>query len=196
MLSNTIPSIIALIGLFVLPESPKFLLSKGMHKECVEVLRHIYVINTGNLKTTYPCDIITLNVVGTSLGIVKGFKATAKFVFHQITAPFTQGRALQTINMCFITFMLNLIAQGILMYFPKIINNLISNPDQSLTVCGAVELVGQQSSNQTLEELCSSTNSQQYLFVACIGCCFMFFYVLISNVIRFTGKIPLLSKYF
>lgn len=199
MMCNTLPSMIALAGVFWLPESPKYLLGQGKHSESVEILRKVYSMNSGNPKHTYPCDIVTLKDVGSDLSNVKGICDILKLVWSQTVSLFTKDRAFQTLNMCSITFIINLIAQGTFMYFPIIINNLIANAEDPLTVCQAFEVAGQSSSNQTLEEMCAdpaSMNIQQYEFLTYIGCIFMLCYLLISAVIDYTGKKSLLSKFF
>lgn len=54
LLICALPSFIVAALLFLLPESPKFLLSKGRNEEAMEIFRNIYHINTGNNKDNYP----------------------------------------------------------------------------------------------------------------------------------------------
>lgn len=48
------PSFLVAGLLFLLPESPKFLISSGRHEEALEVFRGIYLMNTGRSKEEYP----------------------------------------------------------------------------------------------------------------------------------------------
>lgn len=48
-----IPALIVTIGLAFLPESPKYLLSKGMESEALKVFRSIYKMNTGAFESDY-----------------------------------------------------------------------------------------------------------------------------------------------
>ncbi|KAL5280519.1 hypothetical protein ACFFRR_004479 [Megaselia abdita] len=197
MMANTLPSMIALAGVYWLPESPKYLLSQGKHSESVEILRKVYSMNSGKPKNTYPCNIVTLKDVGSDLSN-KGIFGILKLVWTQTISLFTRDRVFQTVNMCTITFIINLIAQGTFMYFPIIINNLITHTESSLTVCQAFEVAGQSTSNLTLEEMCAdpdSMNIQQYEFLTYIGCIFMLCYLFISAVIDYTGKKPLLMSW-
>ncbi|SPP88387.1 blast:Synaptic vesicle glycoprotein 2C [Drosophila guanche] len=50
-----VPSILLGLWLFALPESPKFLLEHGESEKALEVLAHIYVKNTGQSRSNYPC---------------------------------------------------------------------------------------------------------------------------------------------
>lgn len=54
LLICAVPSFVVAALLFLLPESPKFLLSKGRNDEAMEIFRKIYHINTGNSKDDYP----------------------------------------------------------------------------------------------------------------------------------------------
>jgi MFS transporter, VNT family, synaptic vesicle glycoprotein 2 len=53
LLICAVPSFVVAGLLLFLPESPKFLISKGQHDAALEVFRHIYVMNTGKDAETY-----------------------------------------------------------------------------------------------------------------------------------------------
>lgn len=50
----SLPSFLVAALLFLLPESPKFLISSGRHEEALEVFQGIYMMNTGKSKELYP----------------------------------------------------------------------------------------------------------------------------------------------
>ncbi|XP_063383439.1 synaptic vesicle glycoprotein 2B [Cydia fagiglandana] len=54
LLVMSLPSFVVAALLFLLPESPKFLISTGRHEDALEVFRGIYVMNTGKSKDQYP----------------------------------------------------------------------------------------------------------------------------------------------
>lgn len=54
LLVMAMPSFLVAGLLFLLPESPKFLISSGRHDEALEVFRGIYLMNTGRSKDEYP----------------------------------------------------------------------------------------------------------------------------------------------
>ncbi|XP_046966523.1 synaptic vesicle glycoprotein 2B-like [Vanessa cardui] len=54
LLVMSLPSFLVAALLFLLPESPKFLISTGRHEEALEVFRGIYMMNTGRDKDQYP----------------------------------------------------------------------------------------------------------------------------------------------
>ncbi|CAH0687737.1 unnamed protein product [Spodoptera exigua] len=54
LLVMSLPSFLVAALLFLLPESPKFLISNGRHDEALEVFKGIYMMNTGRSKEEYP----------------------------------------------------------------------------------------------------------------------------------------------
>ncbi|KAJ8718566.1 hypothetical protein PYW08_002803 [Mythimna loreyi] len=54
LLVMSLPSFLVAALLFLLPESPKFLISTGRHEEALEVFKGIYMMNTGRSKEEYP----------------------------------------------------------------------------------------------------------------------------------------------
>ncbi|KAL4717278.1 hypothetical protein ACJJTC_017165 [Scirpophaga incertulas] len=54
LLVMSLPSFVVAALLFLLPESPKFLISTGRHDDALEVFRGIYMMNTGRSKEEYP----------------------------------------------------------------------------------------------------------------------------------------------
>lgn len=61
LLICAIPSLIVAILLFFLPESPKFLLSRGRSDEAIEIFKLIYCTNTGRDKEEYPVKQLILD---------------------------------------------------------------------------------------------------------------------------------------
>lgn len=54
LLICAIPSFIVAVLLFFLPESPKFLLTRGRVDEAMEIFKTIYSVNTGKDRNEYP----------------------------------------------------------------------------------------------------------------------------------------------
>ncbi|KAF5299450.1 hypothetical protein FQR65_LT01030 [Abscondita terminalis] len=54
----SIPSFMASIIYFMMPESPKYLMSMGKNKEALQVFRKVYSVNTGLSPDTYPVRVL------------------------------------------------------------------------------------------------------------------------------------------
>ncbi|KAK9879363.1 hypothetical protein WA026_004211 [Henosepilachna vigintioctopunctata] len=54
LLLNALPALVAGVGFIFLPESPRFLISKGKNEAALEVFQKIYSINTGRPPPSYP----------------------------------------------------------------------------------------------------------------------------------------------
>lgn len=63
LLICAIPSFIVAVLLFFLPESPKFLLSRGRVDEAMEIFKSIYSVNTGGDRNDYPVKHLILEDV-------------------------------------------------------------------------------------------------------------------------------------
>lgn len=57
MFLTTLPTFIAAVGYYFLPESPKFLMTTGRNKEAMEIFQKIYSMNTGKEPDTFPVRI-------------------------------------------------------------------------------------------------------------------------------------------
>lgn len=49
-----LPSLFSGVGLFFMPESPKFLMSQGRNSEALQAFQKVFHINTGKPKDSYP----------------------------------------------------------------------------------------------------------------------------------------------
>lgn len=50
----SIPALLGLITISLLPESPKYLLSKGSSERALRLLRRMYAVNSGKPADTFP----------------------------------------------------------------------------------------------------------------------------------------------
>lgn len=57
------PSLLSFIGLYFLPESPKFLISKERFEEAKAVFKRIYECNTGNMLSPHAVSIFFILVL-------------------------------------------------------------------------------------------------------------------------------------
>ncbi|XP_013140295.1 PREDICTED: synaptic vesicle glycoprotein 2C-like, partial [Papilio polytes] len=62
LLVMSLPSFLVAALLFLLPESPKFLITTGRHEDALEVFKGIYLMNTGRSKEEYPVKQLLVDV--------------------------------------------------------------------------------------------------------------------------------------
>lgn len=185
LLLNILPSFIACIGLFLLPESPKYLLSQGKQDESLSVLKQIYHVNTGKSKSSYPCkNLESLEIPKSNIGF--------KLLKHKFKILFSRSIYLQTINLCFVAFSITFIGTGTYMWLPVIISFLLSNSESSSTVCEAI--TSSQNKNSTSSGCAGPVNTLQYEILLYIGLFFVCSYFFISQIITLTGKKRLFGK--
>jgi len=117
-------TVLALCGLFLLPETPKYQLVQGKVEEALETLRNIYAQNSGRPSSDYPVERLAQQSGGASLSSVHGFWDAVRLIWQQTVPLFYRSRIMHTLNICLIQFMIYGIAQGIFMWFPTILNEL------------------------------------------------------------------------
>lgn len=154
LLMNLFFGALSAVGLFLLPESPKFLLSKGKHDESLEILKKMHSVN-GKETVSFHCNQL---VVETSILPTGDSK---KNVFHMIC-----GRMMvllhypDTLKFVFISFTVNVIGTGVNMWLPEVLVNLISLKSESLTVCETIKLKENQNSSDICMDLVEHNQSQ------------------------------------
>lgn len=109
-------SLLALLGLFTLPETPKYVLVQGDPEGSLEILRIIYARNTGRPQSEYPVKSLELQTSGGSLTDIRGVKDALNLIWSQTVPLFYKERCLHTINICLIMFVVFAISQGTFMW--------------------------------------------------------------------------------
>lgn len=127
-----------MLFLFMLPESPKFLLAHEKHDEALKILRDI---NRQNKKTesAFPVQIISLNEL-----LLKKSTEPLSFcqqVWKQICPLFKPPLLSYTFQTSFIMFSLFAASSGFFMWTPDILNKFIDFRQENCTVCEVVEEV-------------------------------------------------------
>lgn len=116
LIVNSGLSLLALLGLFALPETPKYVLVQGDQEGALKILRWIYAKNTGRPTSDYPVDHIVMQSNGANLSNVSGVKDVLKLIWSQTVPLFYKERCLHTINICCIMFIVYGLSQGIFMW--------------------------------------------------------------------------------
>ncbi|CAD7090045.1 unnamed protein product [Hermetia illucens] len=131
----TIPGIIASVALPFLPESPKYLFTKGDHQKAIDVLQYIYHVNTSKSKDEYPAKGFCDSEKSGNLKEINGVKSALLLVWNQTIPMFYRSRILVTLNLLVHIFLSYFVAHGVFMWFPEILTALAKHIDTNMTIC-------------------------------------------------------------
>ncbi|XP_059490038.1 synaptic vesicle glycoprotein 2B-like [Neocloeon triangulifer] len=165
LLICSLPSFMVTALLFCLPESPKFLLSRGDHEEAIAVFRHIYVMNTGKEATTYPVKSLEVALTNNQFGADKESAGGKVFlgmigdVSRNSKQLFTSPILKFTIISIVINFSFHIGYYGLMMWFPELFNRFNefseAHPGEPATICGVTEYVVKSGINSDNSDTCS-----------------------------------------
>lgn len=148
------PSLIGVICLYFLPESPKFVYNTGDEVRCLKILESIHKINTG--KPHYPVS----KIVDSELGEIKSTKMSDYIMIMWKDFNQLMRKPLLKITsvLCFLQFGSLCFNCGMLLYFPKILHDthsyeILDFSNSSLTICEIQDLV-EPHQNQILNTTC------------------------------------------
>lgn len=195
-------TLLALCGLFLLPETPKYQLVQGRVDEALQTLRKMYAQNSGHPASDYPVEQLLQQNVGASLANVHGCCDAVRLIWQQTVPLFYRTRVLHTLNICSIQFMIYGIAQGVFMWFPTILNELGKPSAQNTLLCTVLQGINSVDHNATSEQALSavegacnmSPDIATYQVMITIGGAFTIIYLIFAYIIDLTGKRNLLSE--
>lgn len=131
-----LPSLISVLCLIWLPESPKFLYSIGNDEKALHILKQIHKINTGHEHYH------VTKIIDAEFGITskKSWSDYLSQMWNQTRILFGKKYLRVTIITCFMQFGASSFIAGMLVFFPKILHDIATfvelQPDGMLTVCG------------------------------------------------------------
>lgn len=187
LLVNILPSIFCSIGLFFIPESPKYLLDKGEQEQCIQVLQTVYSMNTGNPKDLYPCECIHSN--NQKEDQIDGIIEKLKLMVKQTMIIFNREHICKTLKFHFVSLSLTLVGAGLYMWLPPVLNYMLTYKEEKLTVCDVVKLVQKKNANLTYEEKCMvEKDVTQFKILFFINIAYLVFYALTSVLTTILGR--------
>lgn len=186
------PSFIVAALLFYLPESPKFLIMKGRQDKALNILRGIFVTNTGKTKDYYPVKEIMVDekfampVITTTgnAAHVKGLQTAVNGTIPDLKKKGKYATMLSniadnskglfvspilkfTIVSISINFTFHIGYYGLMMWFPELFNRFEefsrTHPNQSASVCEVTEYVVKSGSHSNLGTCSSHIPSSVFL---------------------------------
>lgn len=187
LLGYIFPSLLARIGLAFIPESPKFVLSKGGVSQCVGTFRRISIIN--NRKLFDPEEIL-IEQDGNTINKPEGILDNIKQMWDQTLALFHSDRILETLKLSFVGFTLSMCGAGVSLWVPTISRNIFASKGEQ-TLCHIVR------STQTTVNTCPFENAKGvdlYLFLTAIFSIMFLLFIATSVHINFMGRKMALGK--
>lgn len=171
LIVNTLPMVISAVFLFFLPESPKYLLSKGRDAEAIQALSRVYALNHGLPKETFPVVRLRLDVDDT-MGAANsknsgGFINFLCSMYNQIKELFTPPLLIYTLICSAMKFAVIGLYSVIYLWLPEEANKLLkysqSHVDYDVSLC---DVMGTDGYNKW--EKCE-TDAETYVVSICVG---------------------------
>lgn len=120
----TTPGFICGLLLFILPESPKYLLSIGQDEEALRVLKKIYYENSGKPKDTFPVKQVLQDKDTESAAREGNY---IKIMWDQTKPLFNKNYLRTTFLVCLMQFVVYAAGDGMYIWFPDIVNSVMEN---------------------------------------------------------------------
>nr|XP_023023359.1 synaptic vesicle glycoprotein 2A-like [Leptinotarsa decemlineata] len=204
-----LPSILFAILLCSLPESPKYLISKGQHDEALAILRKMYSVNTGKSQDEFPVSMITWEE-DSDLHFEKE-RGILRSMWEQTVPLFKKGYLLKTLMVSYLHFAIFFTSSAIIMWYPQILNSMAdygkTAPLEEVTMCEAVRYdIGMDNettaaktytlSRALASKVCrDDVNEEVFLVSLLIGASYAVSYVLIGTFINIIGARRLLMGF-
>uniref|UniRef100_A0A034VRR2 Synaptic vesicle glycoprotein 2C n=2 Tax=Endopterygota TaxID=33392 RepID=A0A034VRR2_BACDO len=154
-----LPSFVVAFLLFYLPESPKFLLTKGKQEKAMAIFRGIFVTNTRRPAEQYP--VAELDIDEKLLAEIKENQAGVKGKYSKMMSSmaehskqlFTSPILKFTLVSIIINFTFHIGYYGLMMWFPELFNRFEEysrdHPNEHAGVCTVTKYVVDQGEKET-----------------------------------------------
>lgn len=166
---SALPSLFVAIALMWLPDSPRFLLTKGREEKALTVLRYMYTSNGGR-PGGYPVE----SLVGERVSphIVeerRGLKSTVLEALQLSSQLFSPSYLRITTIMIAINFAIQFGYYGLWLWFPELFNKLETyykaHPTDSVSVCQVIDFEFQEEVNSTSVASCVEQIPDDQVFI-------------------------------
>lgn len=160
LLICSVPSFVVAALLYFLPESPKFLLSRGRADEALNIFKKIYKVNTGKHENEYPVKHLIVDQDVIKSICARSDKPTIKNKYKNIMSDILSNskqlfvRPILKLTLISITinFTFHIGYYGLMMWFPELFNRFDEYsreyPDKTADVCTVTKYVTASGSQQ------------------------------------------------
>ncbi|XP_076258288.1 synaptic vesicle glycoprotein 2A-like [Rhynchophorus ferrugineus] len=135
-----LPSLVVAAMLSILPESPKFLLSKGHHDKTLTILTRMFVMNKGRKAHEYPVSTVVIDEI-ISENTKENVNILSK-MWRQTTPLFDKGNLFKTLLICYMQFGVFMSASALALWYPEILNRMSSYSEKinstDVTLCDSI----------------------------------------------------------
>ncbi|CAH0562650.1 unnamed protein product [Brassicogethes aeneus] len=173
LLICAIPSFIVAALLCFLPESPKFLLSRGKSEKAHNIFKYIYHINTGNDPEDYPVKHLILEESHKTSEQETKEAGRSKYrnmlsdIIDNSRQLFVSPVLRFTIISITINFTFHIGYYGLMMWFPELFNRFdkysIAYPNQTASVCAVTEYVVKLSAENGIDHCSEEIESAVFM---------------------------------
>ncbi|KAJ2947317.1 hypothetical protein O0L34_g17030 [Tuta absoluta] len=193
-ITYALPLVLTSIWMTQAKESPKFLMAKGRKEEALEVLRHVYSKNTGLPKEKY--DVQSLKKCAEELMDADSSDSSD----DELTNKSREGSAWALLRpphlkwftlTSFLTFGLYTSLNGLFLFATDTINKVLSEPDQTGTLCTIMN----RPDNETSTGVCVDTISQDTFIIMATTTTVYGVIVLVASVLPLSKKALLVAMY-
>lgn len=178
------------------PESPKYVFSRGDEDETLRIFQRIYKLNTGKPEDTYPVKAL---IRDGEFGQTSKSESESFFNFMwSQSVPLFKGSHLRNIlTACFIQFTVCLTSNGFWTFLPEILNKLslwIESSGAPATVCEIYyKEIGEIGNQTILETKCLDkleVSTFYHIYELCI--LYSLAFMILSFTINATGKLVII----
>ncbi|XP_062540912.1 synaptic vesicle glycoprotein 2B-like [Armigeres subalbatus] len=200
----SLPGLVCALILLKLPESPKFSFSQGESNRAIEAIHWMHRINTFGKKTV-PLRFDSLRESQEDqmererrilLKNTRGFLAFIRMVWNQTVPLFMSPHLRKTTVICILQFVSYMVSQGMFMFFPEIVNQMVAVDETGIrkaTMCQLLKHYGTlaMAAEESNEAIQTMKPSGLRLSIA-LGSIYAVGFAVIATTINFFGRLPLL----
>ncbi|XP_044258117.1 synaptic vesicle glycoprotein 2B-like [Tribolium madens] len=185
LLVSTFPTVIAGVSFFLMPESPKYLMSKGNNAEALKVYQKIFKLNKRQSKEKFPFK----SLIDDKQIFQK--KHSVKEAWQQISPLFSLKYAASLTIVCLLQFFLMMSINSLRLWLPEIfqiINDYEQDNNKSISFCQMLSRI--QPTTDAEADTCSMNfdNSSVYINSVYVGLCAIIGCAIVALIINKLGK--------